>query len=183
MSNSGEQHAIYTLLPTSKHLCLLSTFFPSKTRAQRHVASRLRMLVLLNHVPLARPIAKHLSKGFRVPFRRKRISNRLESGYISRHHQFQNFFADISQHAWSRFPSFKSGKRSENGRISTGRDVASCTLRVASIPFSPLSRCVSARNRATMLQTIAERPSEALSGNHTFFSHRVFTIHVTTFQK
>ena len=80
MSNSGEQHAIYTLLPTSKHLCLLSTFFPSKTRAQRHVASRLRMLVLLNHVPLARPIAKHLSKGFRVPFREKgsRIDQRVD---------------------------------------------------------------------------------------------------------
>lgn len=160
MSNSGEQHAIYTLLPTSKHLCLLSTFFPSKTRAQRHVASRLWMLVLLNHVPLARPIAKHLSKGFRVPFRRKRISNRLESGYMSR----ASVSKFLRRHFSTRFPSFKSGKRSENGRISTGRDVASCTLRVASIPFSPLSRCVSARNRATMLQTVAERPSEALSG-------------------
>lgn len=139
-------------------------------------------LTITNHVPLARSIAKHLSKGFRVPCRRKKGS-RIVSLLIHLRHQFQNF-ADISQHAWSRFPSFnqRSGVKTAEFPQDTTLRVVRCTLWVASIPFSPLSRWFlcpkQGNNVANHCRTIApQKFSQLLCSachlrcNHTFFSH------------
>lgn len=116
------------------------------------------LLVLLNHVPLARPIAKHLSKGlFRVPLRKIEPILSHETGWIM--HKISKFpRLRVSQRVRSRFN--RGSRVKTRGKIFTGH----VTLLVAHFDwprflFLHFLAGFSARCRATMLRTIAPRSS------------------------
>lgn len=152
----------YTYFKTSFNL--LSTFFPSKTRAQRHVASRVFECSFYLTTFHLHDLLLNISRRVSAFLLERRREKDLESMI---YHQFQNFFI-LFQHAWSRFPSFNQGsgvKTAEFPRDATQR----CELFVAHFEwprflFLHFLAGFSARNRATILPTIAEPPSEALSG-------------------
>lgn len=78
-SNVGEQHSIILYLLQNIFQPTLNLLSLQNESTETCCKSCLRMLVLLNHVPLARPIAKHLSKGFRVsPRKKKRKGSRID---------------------------------------------------------------------------------------------------------
>lgn len=166
----------YTYFKTSFNL--LSTFFPSKTRAQRHVASRVFECSFYLTTFHLHDLLLNISRRVSAFLLERRREKDLESMI---YHQFQNFFI-LFQHAWSRFPSFNQGsgvKTAEFPRDATQR----CSLHTSSgldsffSTFSLVFLPETGQQYCQLLPNPPQKLSQVLCSvchlrcNHTFF-HR-----------